>query len=110
MRVGLISCCKEKLDHKAPAEELYCSQLFKLSKQWIIKRVKEWGILSAQYGLVMPSRVIEPYDLALHELKPVHRERWADMVHKQLMTQWGDTPIYMILAGADYRDAVGVLR
>jgi len=106
MRVGLIACCKEKLDHAAPAEELYKSQLFKASKQWITKKVDEWGILSAEHGLVLPDQVIEPYDRALSTLTRLQKERWCDYVHEQLMDKWSDNAIYMIVAGADYRSVL----
>lgn len=106
MRVGLISCCKEKLDHAAPAEELYCSSFFKLSKAWIKKRVREWGILSAEHGLVLPHEVIEPYDRALSSLPRLQKERWNDYVHEQLIKKWSEQAIYLVVAGADYRTAL----
>lgn len=108
MRVGLISCCKEKLDHAAPARELYKSDYFRKSMAWISKpgRVDEWAILSAQHGLVLPDQVIEPYDLNLSSQARLQIARWADMVHEQLMDQWGETPIYMVVAGYEYRQAL----
>ena len=108
MRIGLISCCKEKLDHAAPAQELYVSDYFKKSKAWITKpgRVDEWGILSAHHGLVMPNRVIEPYDVCLADLPKLKQERWADWVHEQLCDQWGESVIYMVVAGYEYRQAL----
>jgi len=103
MRVGLISCSKKKLDYAAPAQDLYLGNLFKLSKQWIITRVDEWGILSAQHGLVMPDQVLEPYDLALSDLAKVHRERWAEMTKKQIARKWDpNSTIFMKLLGANY--------
>jgi cytoplasmic iron level regulating protein YaaA (DUF328/UPF0246 family) len=106
MRIGLISCSKQKLDHPAPAQELYQGQLFKLSKKWISSRCDEWAILSARYGLVMPDQVIEPYDLALSRLPRLKQQRWRDWVHEQLVDKWGEDVIYMILAGAEYRAAL----
>jgi len=106
----LISCSKEKLDHPAFAQDLYTGPLFKLSKQWILHRldkkfgpINEWGILSAKYGLVLPQVKIGPYDQALSSMPSKARDRWAQMVHTQLMQQWGANVIYMVLAGADYR-------
>ena len=109
MRVGLISCGKEKLDHAAPAHDLYTGSYFKLCKKWITKRTgehsrcSEWAILSAKYGLVMPDQVIEPYDLCLSDLPRLKRERWEDWVLEQLMDKWGEQVIYMVLMGQDYR-------
>lgn len=112
MRVGLIGCSKQKLNHAAPAQELYVGPLFQLCKQWITKRTgdhgrcQEWAILSAKYGLVMPDQIIEPYDLCLRDLPRLKQQRWADWVHEQLVEKWSDQAIYMILAGAEYRTAV----
>jgi hypothetical protein len=112
MRIGLISCGKEKLDHAAPAQDLYTGSYFRLCKQWISKRTgehgrcDEWAILSAKYGLVMPDQVIEPYDLALSDLPRLKRERWEDWVLEQLMDKWGETVIYMVLMGHDYKHVV----
>ena len=106
MRVGLISCCKEKLNHVAPAQELYCSSYFKLSKAWITKRVDQWGILSAEHGLIMPDQVIEPYDRALTDLSRLHKERWVDYVHEQLVKKWSEQAIWLVVAGAEYRAAL----
>lgn len=115
MRVGLIACCKKKLDHAAPARELYQSPLFQLSAQWMEKRTSqwgmlEWGILSAKHGLVMPHQVLEPYDLCLADLPKLQKERWADMVHEQLVDKWSEDAIYMILMGAEYKRALSQMR
>lgn len=108
MRIGLIGCCKEKLDYVAPAKELYQSDLFKKSMNWITKpgRVDQWSILSSFHGLVLPDQIIAPYELSLDMLDVPNREKWSQWVHKQLMDQWGEDVIYMVLAGHHYRQAL----
>lgn len=121
MRVGLIACSKTKLDHAAPAEELYQGHVFKLARAWMLKHLvnvphysstgqkappNEWGILSAKHGLLMPDQVIEPYDLALTDLKAGVRKAWEEQVYRQLMERWGDDVIYRVLAGYNYREPV----
>lgn len=108
MRIGLIACSKRKLDHPAPAEELYIGPVFKLAKKWITRtgRVDAWAILSARHGLVMPDQEIEPYDVSLSSLPSLQKARWCDWVHEQLMDKWGEDAIYMVVAGADYRAAL----
>lgn len=111
MRIGLIGCSKQKLNHPAPAQDLYVGPLFQLCKKWITKRTPtglyarcdEWAILSAKHGLVMPDQVLEPYDLCLADLPRLKCQRWADWVHEQLMDKWGEQAIYLVLAGAEYR-------
>jgi hypothetical protein len=116
MRVGLIGCSKDKLDHPAPAHELYQGQFFKLTMQYIVRSVvigacnagsrNEWGILSAAHGLVLPDQVVAPYDKYLGGLLSAERKQWETMVHEQLMERWGDGVIYTVVAGYDYRSAV----
>lgn len=108
MRVGLISCSAGKLDHAAPARELYTGPLFVFASEWISENgsIDEWAILSAKHGLVMPDDVIEPYDLALHSLAAAEQRVWCERVGAQLMERWGDRVIYTVLAGADYRAAL----
>jgi len=105
-RVGLIACSKTKLDHAAPAAELYASPFFKKSLAWIQKRHDTYGILSAKYGLIMPDQVIEPYDVYLGDLSQEATASWCKLVHAQLMEKWGDRVIYQILAGSSYRIAL----
>lgn len=108
MRVGLVSCCKKKLDHAAPAKDLYQSPLFRLSVRWLNHpgRVAAWGILSAKHGLVLPDQVLEPYDLCLHKLGSRARKQWEEQTRQQIIQQWGSDTIYMVLMGAHYRAAL----
>lgn len=116
MRVGLIACSKTKLDHAAPAHELYQGQFFKLAMQYVVRSVviggcnvgerNEWGILSAGHGLVMPNDFLEPYDIALGDMPKWQKEEWEVLVQDQLMEMWGDGVVYTVLAGADYRYAL----
>ena len=109
MRIGLVACCKQKLDHAAPAKDLYQSPMFKFAVQWLLnnKRVTKWGgILSAKHGLVLPDQVLEPYDLHLSKLSARERKAWEEKVHAQIVNLWGQDTIYLVLMGADYRSAL----
>lgn len=112
MRVGLIACCKQKLDHAAPAQDLYTSPFFRLSKQWITygHRCEEWGILSAKHGLVLPDQVVEPYDACLSDFSKEKKDRWASMVHAQLLEQWPEQVIWLVLMGGEYKRAVSKMK
>lgn len=106
MRVGIISCGKEKLNHPAKAEDLYTSSYFRLCKRWIKPRVNKWIILSAKHGVVQPRQILAPYDLKLGDLSKKQKEQWKQKVKQQLIELYGKETIYMILAGADYRSAL----
>jgi hypothetical protein len=66
----LVGCCKRKLSHAAPAKDLYCSTLFRLSRQWAERHADAWAILSARYGVVETETVIQPYDTTIADRSP----------------------------------------
>ncbi|MGW8178177.1 MAG: DUF6884 domain-containing protein [bacterium] len=103
MRVGLIACCKQKLDYPTQAQYLYQSPMFKMSMAWIRKRCDEWAILSAKHGVVLPDQVLDPYDLKLSDLDRLEQAKWAMKVQMQLEEMWGKEAIFMVLAGHDYK-------
>jgi len=106
-KVILVACVSKKLDHAAPAAELYRSPWFRKARRYAELTGGRWSILSAKYGLVTPDEVIEPYDATLRRA-PVHeRRRWAQRVVEQL------TPLIdpaqdeiVVLAGKAYRETM----
>jgi hypothetical protein len=108
-RIGLIACSKRKLDHAAPARELYTGPVFGLSRKWMESRaagLAGWAILSAKHGLLMPDDVVEPYDLSLDSLTAEERRAWADRTRAQIVARWGTDRPFMVLAGDHYREAL----
>lgn len=70
LRFIIIGCTKGKLDHAAPARDLYTSALFKGRRSYAEREVAEgraaaWFIMSAQHGLIDPDRVTKPYDMTI---------------------------------------------
>ncbi|MGH7990821.1 MAG: DUF6884 domain-containing protein, partial [Limisphaerales bacterium] len=80
-RIVLISCVKKKLPHKAKAELLYISPLFKGYLRYA-RSLKPDGIfvLSAKYELLELEREIEPYNSTLKNMSVVQVRAWADKV------------------------------
>ena len=107
MRIGLIACCKTKLDHSAPARDLYCSPLFRASRDWISVpgRVNAWAILSARHGLVMPDTVLDPYEQCLADMATEERAAWAASTRQQIVNTFGNDPIFLTILGEHYRAA-----
>lgn len=66
----LVGCCKAKLRHPAPAQDLYCSALFRLCRRWAEQHTNVWAILSAYHGVVRPEEVIEPYEATIAQRRP----------------------------------------
>ena len=103
MRVALIACSKTKLRHAAPARELYASQLFRLARAHAEREYEVWYVLSAEHGLVEPSRVLEPYDRTLGDLLVPERREWGRRIAEQLVARHGTEASYDCYAGARYR-------
>lgn len=102
-KIGLVACCAEKLEKPSRAFELYQSDLFKKAVDYCRRHYNQWFILSAQYGLVNPNDVIEPYD---RKLKASDGEDWAHKVVVKLglpPSVYGRT-LYYAHAGKLYTD------
>jgi len=99
----LIACSAAKLDHPAPAAELYTGQAFKLAKAAAAAAGADVLILSALHGVVRPDQVIAPYNRALSEMNTQQRRVWAAMAAQQL-EQYKYRPT-VCLAGKHYAAA-----
>jgi len=98
--VGLVACSATKLDHPAPAADLYQGQLFRKSKAFVERWCHAWSILSAEHWVVAPDEVIKPYDKRMpgdHD----GRWRWDQAVSWQAYRLWHDADM-ILLGGRDY--------
>jgi hypothetical protein len=60
----ILACGGKKLDHAAPALELYIGSYFTAARRWA-QSVADPGrlfVISARYGLVRAYEVLDPYD------------------------------------------------
>jgi len=108
-KIILIGCGKSKLDHAAPAEELYTGQLFKASLKWAKAQadVDHIFILSAKHCLLSLDEIVDPYDECLNTKKPHEMVSWAREVHTKLFCATGnrtDDFDLTFLAGKLYRE------
>ena len=101
--VGLISCVGKKRPNAAEAKELYDSALFAKSRKFVEQRCDSWFILSAKYGLVDPTHVIEPYEETLNTKSRRERDQWTDRVWATLRHRLRPDDRVTILAGERYR-------
>lgn len=97
----LIACSGSKLDHAAPARELYTGQAFRFAVRAAADG--DFLILSAKHGIVDPSTMLEPYNVTLSTMSATERARWAADVAEDLEL-YAHRPI-VVLAGADYAAA-----
>lgn len=80
----LVSCVKEKRAEPAAAKDLYTSALFRKARTYAEASGRRWFVLSAEYGLVMPTEWLSPYDRMLGETPPKYREAWGSWVVARL--------------------------
>jgi hypothetical protein len=105
MRVGLVACAAQKLDHPAPARDLYISPLFRKAAAYCEKEYDEWYILSARLGLLDPETVVAPYNVTLNTMPRDERLRWGELLQRQLSERGLiDADLYLH-AGARYRES-----
>ena len=111
VRIGLVGCVSTKLSKAAQAKDLYNSTLFRGRRSWVERTCDTWFILSAKYGLVLPTQVIEPYDVSLTDAPTEFKHDWANHVFGQLEAILGDLKLYEfeIHAGSAYRE-FGLVR
>jgi hypothetical protein len=104
-KVVLISCVKKKLPHKAKAEHLYISPLFKGNLRYARSlKPDSIFILSAKHGLLELGREIEHYNSTLKDMSVVQVRAWADNVLEQLKRQADlQNDHFIFLAGEKYR-------
>jgi len=105
--VVLVSCSAGKENKPMPAEELYNSDLFKKQLEYAKKLASSNNvyIISAKYHLVPLTKTISPYNLTLKEMPANEREKWAEIVLKQIQEKGYnlDKDKFVILAGNAYR-------
>jgi hypothetical protein len=80
VNIFLVSCSNRKLEHAAPARDLYTSPTFQASRQLAELRGSTWFIISAKHGLLSPETVIAPYDVSLSSFSSEERVQWANCV------------------------------
>ncbi len=100
----LVSCVKTKGPGPAPAKDLYASVWFRKARAYVEKKAGPWRILSAQYGLVHPERVIRPYEQTLKTMPVADRRAWAETVLAELGPSLAGVDTVVFLAGQVYRE------
>lgn len=101
----LVACTRRKLDHPAPAADLYQSTWFRYARRYAEAYADRWYILSAKHGLLRPDQVIEAYDLSLASMSQSERQTWARQVATRLVCEEmidQGRPV-VLLAGKVYR-------
>ncbi len=113
-RVVLVGCGAAKLSRRAPARELYTSNLFRMSLTYAqkIAAVERVFVLSAMHGIVPLDQELKPYERKLSDYGGKQdREAWGGRTIGQLSDQpsvppRGQRGELVMLAGKDYVEAM----
>jgi hypothetical protein len=100
--LAILSCSAKKLDHPAPAKDLYQGTLFKKCRELCEKRGWDYIILSAKHGIVFPEQVLCPYDKKLENMADAR-----ELFHKIYDKIWyiiGEYDEVYIIAGKFYTE------
>jgi hypothetical protein len=102
--IALVACVGKKLDHPAPAADLYQSAWFRKARRYAEAAGDLWYILSARYCLTKPDQMIEPYNVTLNDKSRQARQVWAADVANHLKIVDPPPCQVVILAGLRYRE------
>jgi hypothetical protein len=114
--VAIIGCGKSKLDHAAPARDLYTGSLFRAALAHAEATADLVLIASAKHGLLRTSEPIEPYEQKLRRggagafVRDRSIDDWRDRVAAQTGTLCADLLghgiLFSVFAGADYASPI----
>jgi len=104
MKVGLISCVKTKRKKSCEAKDLYISDLFKKSLAYSLQNYDKTYILSAKYGFLELTDIIEPYELTLKNQNEEFKKKWSYKVFLKIIERHNiNTTTFYFLCGENYR-------
>lgn len=101
-KILLIGCSAGKVEHEATARELYTGASFIAARSYAEATGAEWYILSAGFRVVLPGRVLPPYNLTLDAA--VFRRQWNQEVggYLECLVQHDAEAEFTVLAGQHY--------
>jgi len=100
----LVSCVGQKANSARPARDLYLSDWFVKARRYVEQASSPWFILSAEFGLVHPEKVVPPYEKSLNHMGVAERRAWAQRVIGQLERDLPPSDEIVVLAGQRYRE------
>ncbi|EQB33537.1 DUF6884 domain-containing protein [Sphingobium ummariense] len=103
--IYLVSCVATKAATRSAAADLYQSDWFRKARAYVESTGCRWFILSAEHGLLRPSRRVGPYDTTLAAMGARGRREWGVRVAAQLDRALGRgfRGELIFLAGRHYR-------
>ena len=67
MRIAILGCKASKQDYECPADEMYSKGwVYRAQRDFISRVYNAYYIFSSEYGIIEPTRVIQPYNTTLY--------------------------------------------
>lgn len=106
--IGLVGGCSNKrvANSSVRGRDLYRGALAQMSIRWLDRNCEQWYLLSPKYHLLEPDRVVAPYKGRISDLNDDDKIAWAQTVSIQLKEKVGFKTPFVILAGAEFADAL----
>ena len=94
--LAIIGCSKTKLNSPAEARHLYTSKRFLAAKKIVKENNLKWVVISAKHKILLPTNIIDPYDLEINSLSKYELEDWKRECLKTLLniTSEGDNIVF----------------
>lgn len=92
-RLVLVGCVAQKRPMAAPARDLYVSALWGKRRRYAESTGMPWFVLSAEYGLVDPDDVLEPYDRFMDREPRAYRARWSEVAAARVVERCRDLTV-----------------
>lgn len=83
-KVGLLATARKKSHHPAPVTEFYVSPLFKKSVRYARQVYDRIYFYNAKDGLLLPDRIMHPYDVSIRTFSIRQRRIWGIQVIRAL--------------------------
>lgn len=119
LRIAVVSCGSAKLDHAAPARDIYTGSLFRAARDHVEAGAFDaWFIVSALHGVIPPWKVISPYEQRLDDLTVDQLTVWGNRCDMGLRldtgyglwTRMGGEVVIEVHAGRAYVDRLRDVR
>ncbi|RYL93749.1 hypothetical protein EWI07_06165 [Sporolactobacillus sp. THM7-4] len=83
-KIGLLATARTKAPYEAPVIDFYRSPLFIKSVQYAKQTYDRFYFYNAKDGLLLPDRIMQPYDVSIRTFSREQRVCWGKKVIEEL--------------------------
>jgi hypothetical protein len=82
-KIGLLATARKKSRIPAQVTQFYQSPLFQKSVQYALKHYDRMYFYNAKDGLLLPEKIMHPYDVSIKTFSIFEKRQWAHAVIKK---------------------------